>query len=140
MKQYPKNFNYGRIFRVKLKKNHLSKYFLNIWFHEYGLKALDSGKIRVQHINAISRLLKRNFKKELKTRFNISLNTPVTKKPDEARMGKGKGQRFCWEYNAKKGSILLEVGGFVDKDKLFKALKYLQEKLPLYTKIIRVIY
>jgi hypothetical protein len=35
---------------------------------------------------------------------------------------------------------LLEVGGFVDKDKLFKALKYLQEKLPLYTKIIRVIY
>ncbi len=140
MKQYPKNFRYGRIFRVKLQNNHLSKYLLNIWFYEYGLKALTSGKLRVQHINSISRLLKRNFKKELKTRFNISLDTPITKKPEEARMGKGKGQRFCWEYNVKRGSVLLEVGGFVDKDRLFKSLHNLQEKLPLYTKITRVIY
>ncbi len=140
MKIAPKKFKYGRVFRIKLQNNNISNYLLNIWFYEYGIKAITKGKIKVQHINAISRLLKRKFKKELKTRFNISLVTPVTQKPDESRMGKGKGQRSYWEYNAKRGSILLEVGGFVDKDKLWKSLFNLRGKLPLVTKIIKVIY
>jgi len=140
MKIAPKNFKYGRVFRFKIKSNSLASYLLNIWFYEFGVKALTSGKIKVNHINAISRYLKRKFKKELKTRFNIALVTPVTAKPDEARMGKGKGQRSHWEYSVKRGSILLEVGGFVDKDKLQTSLKGLKEKLPVVTKVIKVIY
>jgi ribosomal protein L16/L10AE len=44
-------------------------------------------------MNAFTRLIKRKFKKELSVRLNVSLLTPVTKKPREVRMGKGKGQR-----------------------------------------------
>jgi ribosomal protein L16/L10AE len=44
-------------------------------------------------MNAFTRLIKRKFKKELRVRLNVSLVTPVTKKPREVRMGKGKGQR-----------------------------------------------
>jgi len=73
-------------------------------------------------------------------RLNMSLNTPVTKKPREARMGKGKGQRLYWEYNIKKGAILIEVGGEVSKDKLFWCLNKLKEKLPVFTKITKLIY
>jgi ribosomal protein L16/L10AE len=49
--------------------------------------------MRSFHINAFTRLIKRRFKKELKFRLNVSLITPVTQKPREVRMGKGKGQR-----------------------------------------------
>jgi ribosomal protein L16/L10AE len=48
----------------------------------------------ISHFNSITRFLKRIFKKTLKIRFNVSLVTPVTKKPREVRMGKGKGQRL----------------------------------------------
>ena len=90
MKEFPKKFKYGRIFRVKLKNKQISVNFLNIWFYEYGLKALENGKIRLNHLNAFTRLVKRMFKKELSLRLNISLITPVTKKPREVRMGKVK--------------------------------------------------
>ena len=42
MKEFPKKFKYGRIFRVKLKNKQISVNFLNIWFNEYGLKALEN--------------------------------------------------------------------------------------------------
>jgi len=93
MKEYPKKFKYGRVFRVKTKNNHYSKKYLNISFYQYGLKAIENGKIRLHHINAITRLVKKTFKKELKVRYNLSLVTPVTEKPREVRMGKGKGAR-----------------------------------------------
>jgi large subunit ribosomal protein L16 len=140
MKLNPNKFQFGRTFRVKLLNKHISKHLLNAWFYEYGIKAITKGKIRIQHINAISRLLKRKFKKELKTRYNIALTTPVTQKPDESRMGKGKGQRSHWECNVKRGAVLLEFGGFVNKDKLYHSLGHLTEKLPLVSKINKVIY
>ena len=97
MKEFPKKFKYGRIFRIKLKNKQTSVNFLNIWFYNFGLKALENGKLRIYHFNAVIRLIKRKFKKELKLRLNISLITPVTKKPREVSMGKGKGQRDHWE-------------------------------------------
>lgn len=141
MREYPRKFIYGRVFRVKLKNYQTSKGLLNVWFYEYGLKAIENGKIKLHHINALSRLVKRTFKKELSIRYNISLITPVTKKPTEIRMGKGKGQRHHWEFNVKKGLVLLEVGGMVSsKDKLFRCLSLIQEKLPLHTKIVKLTY
>jgi large subunit ribosomal protein L16 len=93
MKEFPKTFKYGRVFRVKLKKDEKSKHFLNVNFFEYGLKALENGKITMKHLNAITRLLKKLYKKSIFIKYNISLLTPVTKKPLETRMGKGKGER-----------------------------------------------
>lgn len=141
MKEFPKKFKYGRVFRVKLKNKQSSVNFLNIWFYQYGLKALENGKIRLNHLNAFIRLMKRKFKKELNVRINISLITPVTKKPREVRMGKGKGQRSHWEGNIKKGMILLEVGGIkIPKQKLFRMLNLIREKLPVQTSIIKLTY
>jgi large subunit ribosomal protein L16 len=93
MKEFPKTFKYGRVFRVKLKKNQFSKGFTNVTFLEYGLKALENGKISMKHLNSINRLLKKLFKKTIYIKYNVSLLTPVTKKPLETRMGKGKAER-----------------------------------------------
>jgi large subunit ribosomal protein L16 len=93
MKEFPKTFKYGRTFRIKIKKKEIAKNFLNINFLEYGLKTLENGKITVKHLNSITRLLKKLFKKNVFIKYNISLTNPVTKKPLEIRMGKGKGER-----------------------------------------------
>jgi ribosomal protein L16/L10AE len=61
---------------------------LSIW-----VKSFRTCKMRLNHLNAFIRLIKKTFKKELSLRLNVSLITPVTKKPREVRMGKGKGQR-----------------------------------------------
>jgi len=141
MKEFPKKFKYGRIFRIKLKNKQVSVNFLNIWFYEYGLKALENGKMRLNHLNAFIRLIKRKFKKELKFRLNASLIIPVTKKPREVRMGKGKGQRDHWECIIKKGMIIFEVGGFnLSKQKLFRTLNLIREKLPVQTNIVKLTY
>jgi large subunit ribosomal protein L16 len=141
MKEFPKKFKYGRIFRIKLKNKQISVNFLNIWFYEYGLKALENGKLRLNHLNAFIRLMKRKFKKELSFRLNASLIIPVTKKPREVRMGKGKGQRDHWECIIKKGMILFEVGGLnISKQKLFRTLNLIREKLPVQTNIVKLTY
>jgi len=141
MKEFPKKFKYGRIFRIKLKNKQISVNFLNIWFYQYGLKALENGKLRLSHLNAFIRLIKRKFKKELSLRLNASLIIPVTKKPREVRMGKGKGQRDHWECIIKKGMILFEVGGlYLPKQKLFRMLNLIKEKLPVHTHIVKLTY
>jgi len=93
MKEFPRTFKYGRVFRIKVKKNEIAKNYLNVNFFEYGLKALENGKITIKHLNSITRLLKKLFKKNILVKYNISLLTPITKKPLETRMGKGKGER-----------------------------------------------
>ena len=141
MKEFPKKFKYGRVFRVKLKNKQISANFLNIWFCQYGLKALENGKLRLNHLNAFTRLIKRMFKRELSLRLNISLITPVTKKPREVRMGKGKGQRDHWECCIKKGMILFEIGGKnLSKQRVFRMLSLIKEKLPVHTNIIKLTY
>jgi large subunit ribosomal protein L16 len=93
MKEYPKTYKYGRQFRIKLRNNKISKVYLNVNFFEYGLKVLENGKLTIKHFNSINRLLKRLFKKKVFIKYNIALIIPVTKKPLETRMGKGKAQR-----------------------------------------------
>jgi large subunit ribosomal protein L16 len=93
MKEFPRTFKYGRVFRIKTKKYEYAKNFLNVNFYEYGLKSLENNKLKLKHLNSLTRLLKRLYKKEVNLKYNISLIIPVTKKPLETRMGKGKGER-----------------------------------------------
>jgi len=139
MKEFPKTFKYGRVFRTKLKKNQKARNFLNVNFFEYGLKALENGKITIKHLNSITRLLKKLFKKNIAIKYNISLLTPVTKKPLETRMGKGKGERDHWECSLKKGCIIIEVGN-LNIDDLKYGLKLVSERLPILTKIVKITY
>lgn len=139
MKEFPKTFKYGRVFRVKLKKVEKAKNFLNVNFFEYGLKVLENGKITIKHLNSITRLLKKLFKKNIAIKYNISLITPVTKKPLEIRMGKGKGERDHWECSLRKGCIIIEIGN-LKFDELKYGLKLVSDKLPVLTKIVKLTY
>ena len=139
MKEFPKTFKYGRVFRVKLKDNDKSKNFLNVTFYEYGLKILENGKLTIKHLNSINRLLKKLFKKIVSIRYNVSMVNPVTKKPLETRMGKGKAERKFWECSLKKGCIILEVGN-LNIDQVNYALNLVAERLPVSAKIVKLIY
>jgi len=119
MKEFPKKFKYGRIFRVKLKNKQISVNFLNIWFYQYGLKALENGKLRLNHINAFIRLIKRMFKKELTLRLNVFLNIPVTKKPREVRMGKVRVKEIIENVVLKKGWFYLKLVVLIYQNKRF---------------------
>jgi len=139
MKEFPKTFKYGRVFRVKLKENEKSKNFVNVNFLEYGLKVLENGKITMKHLNSINRLLKKIFKKTIKIKYNVSLIIPVTKKPLETRMGKGKAERSHWECSLKKGCVIIEIGNLTD-DQLNYALGLVSIRLPVATKIVKLVY
>lgn len=139
MKEFPKTFKYGRVFRVKLKNNEKSTNFLNVTFYEYGLKILENGKLTMKHLNSINRLLKKLFKKTILIRYNVSMIVPVTKKPLETRMGKGKAERNHWECSLKKGCIMLEIGNLTN-DRLYYALNLVMERLPVLCKIVKIIY
>jgi len=139
MKEFPKTFKYGRVFRVKLKKTEISKSFVNVSFFEYGLKALENGKVSAKHLNSINRLLRKLFKKTIYIKYNVSLRIPVTKKPLETRMGKGKAERSHWECPLIKGLIIVELGN-LSMDKLVYALDLVSQRLPVLTKIVKVVY
>lgn len=139
MKEFPRTFKYGRVFRTKIKNNHMARNFINVSFFEYGLKALENGKITVKHLNSITRLLKKLFKKNIFIKYNISLLMPVTKKPLETRMGKGKGERSHWECALRKGTIVIEIGN-LNYDDLYYGLNLVADRLPVLTKIVKITY
>ena len=141
IKSNPKNILYGRVFKVKLNEKTLpSSSSHKIPYYMYGIKAMDNGKLTIKHINALSRLLKRLFKKDVKIKFNISLIIPVTKKPLEARLGGGKAARSHWECPVKKGMIILEISTYLDYYYLHKGLISVLHKLPFSSKIVKNFY
>jgi large subunit ribosomal protein L16 len=72
----------------------------------------------------------------------VSFSIPVTKKPDQTRMGKGKGKRVYWEALVKKGMIILEISGFdyIPDVDLLNSLLLLQYRMPIKCKIIKLKY
>ena len=140
IKNNPNNINYGRVFKIKLNDKTVVSPNYTIPYYMYGIKAMDNGKLTIKHINAISRLLKRLFKKNVKVKFNISLIIPVTKKPLEARLGGGKAARSHWECPVKKGMIILEISTYLDYYFLQKGLAVVLHKLPFLAKIVKNFY
>ncbi len=80
-------------------------------FGKYGLKALESGRITAKNIEAIRRAMTRKFKRGGKIWIRIFPDIPVSEKPLEVRMGKGKGTPSFWIYRIKAGEILFEMDG-----------------------------
>jgi large subunit ribosomal protein L16 len=89
----PKTFKYARSFRIKINNSNISSAFVILNNYEYGLKALEFGKIKKRHLELCIRVLRKLFKKTIFLKINVSLIMPFSKKPLEMRMGKGKGQR-----------------------------------------------
>jgi large subunit ribosomal protein L16 len=105
-------------------------------FGEYGLKAIEPGWISSRQIEAARVAITRHAKRGCKLWIRLFPDKPITKKPAETRMGKGKGNPEYWVAVVKPGRILYEVAG-ITEDIAKEALKLAAYKLPIATKFIK---
>ena len=120
----------------KIKKGKLVKfsYKNNLNFGTIGLKALESGFISARQLESARQAMVRKIKKKGKLWIKIFPNLPITKKPAEVRMGKGKGNVSHWVAKIRGGSVLFEVCG-INRKNAIKAFKTGSAKLPVKTQI-----
>ncbi len=107
-----------------------------ISFGEFGLKALEPGWVSSRQIEAARIAITRHVKRGCKVWIRIFPDKPITKKPAETRMGKGKGSPEYWVAVVKPGKVLYEMSG-VTEDVAKSAFRLASYKLPLATKFVR---
>ncbi|MBI4830503.1 MAG: 50S ribosomal protein L16 [Candidatus Lindowbacteria bacterium] len=107
-----------------------------VHFGEYGLQALEPAWVTARQVEAARVALTRKIKRGGKVWLNIFPAKPVTKKPLETRMGKGKGEPEAWVAVVKPGRILFEIEG-VKEDLAKEAFRLAASKLPIRTRFVR---
>ena len=127
----PKKIKYKKIKKRRLRK---FNYKNDLNFGTVGLKALESGLISARQIEAARQAIARKIKKKGKIWIKIFPSLPITKKPTEVRMGKGKGNVSHWVARVRGGSIIFEICGVNNKTAI-KAFKTGSAKLPIKTQI-----
>lgn len=105
-------------------------------FGEYGIKSLEPGWITSRQIEAARVAITRAAKKGCKVWIRIFPDKPITKKPAETRMGKGKGNPEYWVAVVKPGRILYEISG-VSEETARQACILASQKLPVSTKFVK---
>lgn len=122
--------------RTKFRKQHkgknrgMAQVGNSVDFGEYGLKALDRGRITARQIEAARRAMTRYVKRGGKIWIRIFPDVPVTKKPLEVRMGNGKGNVEFWAAKVQPGRILYEMEG-VSEEVAREAFRLAASKLPV---------
>jgi large subunit ribosomal protein L16 len=106
-----------------------------IYFGEYGLKALERGWITNRQIEAARVAMTRKIKRGGKVWINVFPDKPVTKKPAETRMGSGKGSPEGWVAVVRPGRVMFELAG-VDETLAREAMRLAGHKLPVKTKFV----
>ncbi|MEE2667440.1 MAG: 50S ribosomal protein L16 [Pseudomonadota bacterium] len=129
----PKKSKYRKAHKGRIKGKAKAGTSLN--FGSYGLKALTAERITSRQIEAARRAITRHMKRSGRVWIRIFPDVPVSKKPVEVRMGKGKGTPEFWAAKVKPGRIMFEIDG-VPKDIALTALDLGSSKLPVQTKII----
>ena len=129
----PKKVKYRRVHRgnrrgMAMRGNHVA-------FGTYGLKAIEPGWITARQIEASRIVISRVVRKIGKMWIRIFPDKPITKKPLETRMGKGKGSPEYWVANVKPGRILFEVEG-IPKELAQEAFRIAGNKLAIKTKLV----
>ncbi len=107
----------------------------SISFGDYALKAVGAGRMTAQQIEAARIAINRTVKRGGKMWIRIFPDKPLTKKPAETRMGKGKGSPELWVAPILPGRILYELAG-VEEELAIKALTLAGAKLPFPTKVV----
>jgi len=105
-------------------------------FGEFGLKALEPGWLSSKQIEAARIAITRHAKRGCKVWIRVFPDKPITKKPAETRMGKGKGAPEYWVAVIKTGRILYEMSG-VTEDIAKEAFRLASHKLPVATKFVK---
>jgi len=129
----PKKVKRRKVQKGRLKGN--SKRGTNVSFGSYGIKALENAYITSRQIEACRIVISRAMKREGNLWIRIFPQKPITKKPAEVRMGKGKGNPEYWAAAVKPGRVLFEVDG-VPKAVAMNALRLASNKLPIKTKVV----
>jgi large subunit ribosomal protein L16 len=129
----PKKVKHRKQFKGRMKGVALRG--STIAFGEFALKAVECGRMSAQQIEAARIAINRKVKRGGKMWIRVFPDKPITKKPAETRMGKGKGSPDSWVAPIKPGRILYELAG-VDRDLAQEALRLAAHKLPFATKII----
>jgi large subunit ribosomal protein L16 len=104
-------------------------------FGQYGLKAMEPGRITARQIEAARITMTRHIKRQGRIWIRMFPDLPVSKKPAEVRMGKGKGSPEFWVAAVKAGRILYEMDG-IDEEIARGALELAASKLPIRTKFV----
>lgn len=131
----PKRVKHRKVMRGRM--NGTAQRGATVAFGEYGLKALEAGKITSRQIEAARVAVNRKVKRGGKLWIRIFPDFPFTKKPAETRMGKGKGNPEGFVARVFPGRILFEIAG-VDETLAREALENAAKKLPLKTKVVTV--
>lgn len=107
----------------------------NLSFGDFGLQALTHGRVTARQLEAARMAMSRAAKRGGKIWVRVFPDKPMTKKPAETRMGKGKGSPEEWVVPVQRGKMLYEMKG-VDKTTAVESLRLASYKLPLITKIV----
>ncbi|MCL2538577.1 MAG: 50S ribosomal protein L16 [Alphaproteobacteria bacterium] len=127
--------------KTKFKKQHKGRIHGNakggseLSFGSFGLKAMSPERVTARQIEAARRAITRYMKRQGKLWIRIFPDVPVTKKPAEVRMGKGKGAVEYWICRVKPGRIMFELDG-VKPEVANECLRLASAKLPVRTKVV----
>ena len=129
----PKKTKYRKVQKGRMKGNSQRGYQLSNGM--FGIKSLDSKFITARQIEAARIAATRHMKREGQLWIKIFPDKPITKKPLEVRMGKGKGSVEYWAAVVRPGRLIFEVGG-VPIEVAKEALRLAAQKLPVQTKFV----
>lgn len=127
--------------RTKFRKQHKgrikgeAKGGFDLNFGTYGLKAIEPERITARQIESARRAMTRHMKRQGRVWIRIFPDVPVTKKPTEVRMGKGKGSVEYWAAKVKPGRVMFEIDG-VTEPVAREALRLAAMKLPIKSRIV----
>lgn len=130
----PKKTKYRKLHKGTMKGR--SKGAREVSFGEYGLEALEPKWLTAQQIESMRITISRKLKKVGRLFLRVFPDKPVTKKPAETRMGKGKGNPEFWVSVVKRGRIICEISGLSELEAR-EALQAAAYKLPLRTKFVK---
>jgi large subunit ribosomal protein L16 len=128
--------------RTKFRKQHkgrvkgMAKGGTEINFGAYGLKAVAPGRVTARQIEAARRAITRHIRRAGRVWIRVFPDVPVSKKPAEVRMGKGKGSPEYWMRRVKPGRVMFELDG-VEHDTARRAFELAAAKLPLKTRFVQ---
>jgi len=130
----PKRVKYRKQMRGRMRGK--AQRGAEVTFGDYGLQAVEPGWVTARQIESARRAIVRAMRRRGKVWIRIFPDKPVTQKPAETRMGKGKGNVEFWVAVVKPGRIMFEIGGGLPDDIAIQALRLAQYKFSIKTKII----
>jgi large subunit ribosomal protein L16 len=130
----PKRTTYRKQFKGRI--HGAAKGGTDLNFGAFGLKALEPNRVTAREIEAARRAITRQMKRQGRVWIRIFPDVPVTSKPTEVRMGKGKGAVDFWACRVKPGRVMFELDG-VDEETAREALRLGAAKLSVRTRFVQ---